>query len=164
MSKRRRRSGIGGFTQSFYPTTPSGQLTLSGVYEFGIEVSFLVPGAITGIQYYRSASETGTHTGRIWLSGGVLLQTVVFANESASGLQTQLLATPFPVDANTPYIVSINANASSQYVNTRFSAQSAGNLVAIRERYSTLGTNGVFPVNSFGTVSYLRDLIFTPGG
>ena len=54
----------------------------------GREVHSHRPGIITGLRYYKSAQDTGTHTGSLWTSTGTLLAHATFTNESASGWQT----------------------------------------------------------------------------
>ena len=54
-------------------------------------------GWITGIRFYKGASNTGTHIGSLWDSSGDLLGSVTFTNESASGWQEADFATPIAV-------------------------------------------------------------------
>jgi Ca2+-binding RTX toxin-like protein/uncharacterized protein YaiE (UPF0345 family) len=137
----------------------------NGDYEMGLEFTSAKAGQIDAIRYYKAASETGTHTGNIWSSTGVLLGSVVFANETASGWQEQLLATPITIAANSTYVVSVNAN--SYYVATSNGLTSTivnGDLSAVAD-----GSNGVynadpslFPTLSFNNTNYFRDIVFAP--
>ena len=49
-----------------------------------------VVGNVAGIRFYKGASNTGTHIGNLWDSGGALLASATFVNETASGWQTVL--------------------------------------------------------------------------
>jgi hypothetical protein len=74
--------------------------------ELGMAFTPSATGAVTGIRFYKGASNTGTHTGSIWTSAGTRLATVTFTNETASGWQTANLATPLTLTAGETYIVS----------------------------------------------------------
>ena len=63
-------------------------------------------GLITGLLFYKSAANTGTHVGAIWTSTGTPLGTATFTNETASGWQQVNFSPPVPVTANTTYIAS----------------------------------------------------------
>ena len=63
-------------------------------------------GTVTGIRFYKSAKNTGTHIGQLWTSSGQLLSSATFSGESASGWQTVTFATPVPINPNTTYIAS----------------------------------------------------------
>ncbi|MCY7276744.1 MAG: DUF4347 domain-containing protein, partial [Phormidesmis sp. CAN_BIN44] len=82
----------------------------AGDYELGMEFRGAKAGTIDAIRYYKAASETGTHTGKIWSSTGTLLTSVTFSNETASGWQQHTLATPLSIQANKNYVISVNAN------------------------------------------------------
>ena len=51
-------------------------------------------GTITGLRYYKSAQDIGTHTGSLWTSTGTLLANATFTNESARGWQTVTFTQP----------------------------------------------------------------------
>ena len=136
----------------------------NGDYELGMEFQSAKAGTISSIRYYKAASETGTHVGRIWSSNGTLLASVTFTNETASGWQEQALATPLTIAANTKYIVSVNAN--THYVATSNGLASTltnGDISAVAD-----GSNGVFnetpsafPTQSWNNTNYFRDIVFT---
>jgi hypothetical protein len=138
----------------------------AGDYELGMEFRSSKPGTIDAIRYYKAASETGTHTGRIWSAAtGQQLATVTFTNETGSGWQQQTLDTPLDIQANTTYIVSVNAN--THYVATSNGLATTltnGDLSAVAD-----GSNGVYnttpgslPIQSFNNANYFRDIVFTP--
>ena len=125
--------------------------------EVGTKFSADVDGQITGFKFYKGTANTGLHTGHLWTSGGGLLATATFTNETASGWQEVTLDTPVPVTANTTYIVSYHAPngnyaANSQYFTTGYdnaplhspaSDPSGGNGVY------NYGQSGTFPTNTF---------------
>jgi hypothetical protein len=63
-----------------------------------------------GVRFYKYAQNTGTHIGSIWTTDGTQLATVTFTNESASGWQQAVFATPVAITANTIYVVSYHTN------------------------------------------------------
>jgi hypothetical protein len=136
----------------------------AGDYELGMEFRTAKTGQISAIRYYKATSETGTHVGKIWSSTGQLLASVTFTNETASGWQQQTLATPLTIQANTTYVVSVNAN--SHYVATSNGLSTTltnGDISAIAD-----GSNGVFntdpgnfPTQSWNNSNYFRDIVFT---
>ncbi len=137
----------------------------NGDYELGMEFQSAKSGQINAIRYYKAASETGTHIGKIWSSTGQELASVTFANETAAGWQQQTLATPLTIAANTNYVVSVNAN--QYYVTTNNGIATTitnGDISAIAD-----GSNGVynetpstFPTQSYQNSNYFRDIVFTP--
>ena len=64
------------------------------------------PTAISGIRFYKASTNTGTHIGNLWTSGGQLLASATFTGESASGWQQVNFAQPVTVNKNTTYIAS----------------------------------------------------------
>jgi chitodextrinase len=134
-------------------------------YELGTKFQSSVDGTITAIRFYKSASETGTHTGRIWSSAGAQLASVTFANETASGWQTAQLAAPLAISANTIYVVSVNTGGT-YYVKTD---NGLGATVINSPLSTVIGSNGVygnvgvFPTSSYMNSNYFRDVVFTNG-
>ena len=109
-------------------------------------------GTITGIRYYKGASDTGTHTGSLWTSTGTLLTTATFINETSSGWQQVNFATPVSITAGTTYVASYHSNghytATSGYfatahVNGPLTAPSGNNGVY------AYGNGNLFPTSTF---------------
>ena len=48
----------------------------------GVKFTATENGYITGIRFYKGASNTGTHVGSLWTASGTLLGQVTFTNES----------------------------------------------------------------------------------
>src|SRR5262249_14889762 len=74
--------------------------------ELGVKFQSSVNGYITGLRFYKSAANTGIHTGSLWTTTGTWLGTVTFTNETASGWQEARLHRPVAITANTTYIAS----------------------------------------------------------
>jgi hypothetical protein len=134
-------------------------------YELGTLIQSDVAGQITGIRFWKDSHESGTHTGHIWSSSGTLLATVTFTAETASGWQSQTLATPLAITANTTYVVSVNTG------NTYYVASNSGlaSKITNNDLSSVVGDNGVyavagsFPSGSWESTNYFRDVTFQPG-
>ena len=62
--------------------------------ELGVKFTSDVNGLITGIRFYKGATNTGTHTGTLWSSAGAPLATATFTNETAVGLAAGELRRP----------------------------------------------------------------------
>lgn len=155
-------AGAGVFTTE----TPASPSVTDGVpYELGMKFQVAVAGKINGIRYYKASNEpaNGQHVGRIWTSGGTLLRSVTFVNETTSGWQTATFDPPLAVSAATTYVVSVNV--ASYYAVTASGLASAitnGNVSSVAD-----GSNGVFnttpgsfPTTSFGNGNYFRDVFF----
>lgn len=72
----------------------------------GMQFKSDVNGTVTGIRFYKSAANTGTHIGDLWDAAGTKLAEVTFTGETASGWQTQNLTTPIAITAGSTYTVS----------------------------------------------------------
>jgi hypothetical protein len=133
--------------------------------ELGMLFQSDIAGQITGIRFWKDASETGAHTGNIWSSTGTLLATVAFSNETASGWQVQSLATPLTIAANTTYVVSVNTG-NTYYVDTYSGlASKVTNLdlsSVVTTNNGVYGTSGTFPTSSYSNSNYFRDVVFVP--
>ena len=143
--------------------TPQGGAVRDGSVELGVRFVATEAGVITGIRYYRSAQETGTHTGSLWTASGALLATATFTDETGSGWQTVTFATPITVTAGTTYVASYHANGSYIADSNYFTIDHAnGPLTA------PAGANGVyayggtpaFPNQSYSNSNYWVDVIF----
>ena len=80
-------------------------------------------GYITGIEFYKGPTNTGSHVAHLWSSTGTLLGTASFSGESATGWQTATFTTPVAIQANTTYVASYyapngNYAGDSNYFNT----------------------------------------------
>lgn len=139
--------------------------------EIGVKFRSTVAGKITGIRFYKGASNTGTHVGTLWSSTGTQLGRATFTNETASGWQQVNFATPVSIAANTVYVASYHTNVGRYSIDENYfnnAGVSSPPLYALRNgesggngvyRYSS---NPVFPNSSYQSSNYWVDVVFTP--
>jgi hypothetical protein len=127
-------------------------------------------GTVTGIRFYKSAANTGTHVGSLWSSTGTLLGSGTFSNESASGWQTLTFTTPVTVTAGTRYVAGYLA-PNGHYAATPNGFASGvdnGPLQADASSGTTpngrffYGSTSTFPTNTFSATNYWVDVLFQP--
>ncbi|MFF7238849.1 DUF4082 domain-containing protein [Streptomyces collinus] len=121
--------------------------------ELGAKFRTTVAGSITGVRFYKSPANTGTHTGSLWTASGTRLATGTFTNETASGWQQLNFATPVTVKANTTYVASYFApNGGYSYDGGYFAGGDAGLAPLTALKSGTDGGNGVYhygPASAF---------------
>jgi hypothetical protein len=153
----------------FSPTTTPSIVTVNDTnsVELGVKFQASEDGEITGIRFYKSPMNTGTHEADVWSATGTLLATATFSNETASGWQQVDFSNPVAIAAGTTYVASYHTNGDySADPNLFATAQTSGLLTAPAS--STSGGNGVyaygssslFPTNSFNSTSYGVDVLF----
>src|SRR5262245_31272951 len=142
-----------------------------GAVELGVKFRSDVAGTITGIRFYKSAANTGTHVGNLWTTAGAKLGTVTFTGETASGWQQMNFATPVAIQANTVYVASYFAPNGHYSANLDYFATQGVDtppLHALADGVS--GGNGVyaygatstFPINTYRSQNYSVDVVFGP--
>ena len=137
--------------------------------ELGMKFQASVAGSITGIRFYKGATNTGTHVGRLWTSTGTVLGSVTFANETISGWQQATLGTPIQIQANTAYVVSYHTTTGNYAYDAPYFTAGVvnGPLSALAD--GTAGGNGVylygtggFPNQTWQASNYWVDVVFVP--
>jgi hypothetical protein len=129
-----------------------------------------VSGTICGLRFYKGGTQNGgTHEGHVWTSGGQLLASATFTNETASGWQQVNFATPVQIAANTVYIASYTAPQGRYAEDNNYFANAGidnGPLHVLQDGVS--GGNGVylygtggFPTNSHLSSNYWVDVVFS---
>lgn len=160
-------SATNGNPQSLFTTqVPVSDNVTDGVpYELGMKFRVTTPGQITAIRFWKSASETAVHVGRIWSSTGTLLASVTFTGETASGWQVQALSAPLNVQANTTYTVSVNIGLYYPFTLSGLATQiTNGNIQSVADgNNGVYGASGAFPTFSYQSSNYFRDVVFVPG-
>ncbi len=147
----------------FTTQTPSNaNATDNTAYELGMKFQSTKNGRITAIRYFKAASETGSHAGKIWSSTGSVLANVAFTSETASGWQQQALSTPINIQANTTYVVSVNVNSHFPIsYNALASSVVNGDLKSVADGNNAVyGSPGTLPTNSYQNSNYFRDIVF----
>ena len=131
-----------------------------------------VAGFITGLQFYKGATNTGTHIGNLWTNTGTLLATAIFASETASGWQQVSFASPVAIAANTTYVASYHTDAGNYAADQNYFTSTFNNppLHGMQDGGSG-GANGLFgygpsafPTGSFLSTNYYVDVTFTAAG
>ncbi len=139
--------------------------------ELGVKFRSSVAGTITGIRFYKTTGNSGTHIGELYSSTGTRLAQATFVGETASGWQQVLFATPVSISANTTYVAAYFSSAGN-YVSTSGYFASAvvnGSLTALAD--GTDGVNGsyrytttpAFPTTGYQKSNYWVDVIFNAG-
>ncbi len=135
--------------------------------ELGTKFTADVSGSVTGVRFYKSAENTGTHTGSLW-NAGKLLATVTFAGESESGWQQATFSTPVKINAGQTYVVSYHTTVGHYSLDSNyFDNQYRSGPLHVPASGTTSGGNGVyhygtsaFPNESFHAANYWVDLVF----
>ncbi|TWG92922.1 CshA-type fibril repeat protein [Mesorhizobium sp. J18] len=132
--------------------------------ELGLRFTVSSAGTITGMRYYKSAQDTGTHVGSLWSSTGTLLASATFTNETASGWQTVTFSQPVTLSAGQTYVASYHSNGFYSASPDYFTAPvTSGPLTAgTGAGVYAYGTNLTFPSQSFNNSNYWVDVIYTP--
>lgn len=134
----------------------------------GLRFTPTTDGFISGVRFYKSSANTGSHTGTLWSAQQQQLATVTFSAETASGWQTASFATPVPVTAGTSYVVSYTT-ATGRYSAADWFWASAGRTAAPLTVAGGFGatpagvysTNGGFPSDSYRGGNYYVDAVFS---
>lgn len=163
----------GGGASTIWPPTATPTIVAdpgTSAVELGLKFRSSVAGQVTGVRFYKSAQNTGTHVGKLWTSSGTLLATVTFTNETASGWQQANFATPVAIQPNTTYVVSYHCpNGGYSYDSNYFTASGVNSPPLRALQNGEDGTNGVyvygaggFPTNSWQAANYWVDVVFAP--
>ncbi|HET6515637.1 MAG TPA: DUF4082 domain-containing protein [Thermodesulfovibrionales bacterium] len=139
------------FTLWSNTTVPSVISTDTNAIEVGLKFRSDVNGYITGLRFYKGATNTGTHIGNLWTSMGTLLASVTFTNETASGWQQVALPTPVAINENTTYIASYHTNVGHYAVDSGYLSTSSYYNPPLRALQD--GTDGYNAVYHYGTTS-----------
>lgn len=140
--------------------------------ELGMKFRSVVAGQVTGVRYYKSTQNTGTHTATLWSRTGQLLASVTFPSNqnTGSGWKQANFATPVTIQANTTYVVTYHTNTGYYAGDKSYFAiaRTRGPLTALAD--GTDGGNGVyrygksrgFPTKSYAQSNYFVDIVFLP--
>ena len=93
----------------------------SNAVEVGVKFRSDEGGFITGLRFYKTPGNTGTHVGHLWTANGTQLAQATFTAETSSGWQEVSFASPVAIDANTTYVASYHApNGNYSFSNNYF--------------------------------------------
>ena len=136
--------------------------------ELGVTFTSSEAGFITGIRFYKSTANTGTHVGNLWTTGGTLLGSAIFIGESASGWQQVNFSSPVAVTANTTYVASYYAPAGHYSADAEFFGTAGVNNPPLQALANSVSPDGVytyssasaFPASSYNATNYSVDVVF----
>src|SRR5262249_28868723 len=112
--------------------------------EIGVKFRSDVGGTITGVRYYKSASDNTTHTGSLWSATGALLATGTFTGGTSTGWQQLTFTTPVSITANTTYIASHHGGGGYYASSSYFASAGVDNAPLHALKDGTDGVNGVY--------------------
>ena len=135
--------------------------------ELGVKFRADSNGSITGVRFYKSAANTGTHSGSLWSATGTRLAQATFQNESASGWQHVTFSSPVAVTAGTTYVASYHA-PSGRYAATSGAFSSAVDNPPLHALATGTSPNGVyaygttstFPNGTYNASNYWVDVLY----
>jgi len=140
--------------------------------EVGVKFRADYSGYITGIRFYKSSANTGTHVGNLWTTGGSLLGSATFTGESASGWQQVNFPTPIAITANTVYVASYFA-PNGHYSADSFFFETSGidnppihllqNGVSGGDGVYSYNSASIFPTQTYNSTNYWVDVVYIPG-
>ncbi|WP_240197266.1 N,N-dimethylformamidase beta subunit family domain-containing protein [Nonomuraea lactucae] len=136
----------------------------------GVKFNATTGGLVTGIRFYKSPLNIGTHTGSLWTSGGQLLASAPFINESPSGWQQVNFSTPVPIDANTTYVAAYHSTNGNYSITRPFFTTEYGRGSLVAPETASVGGNGVyrygstssFPNSTYQATNYWVTPLFSP--
>jgi hypothetical protein len=138
--------------------------------ELGLKLKADVSGQITGIRFYKDATNTGIHIGSLWDSNGKLLAQATFANETTSGWQRVNFVTPVAIAANTVYVASYHTYVGHYAVDINYFSTTGvdnpplhalGGGVSGGNGVYVYGTNSAFPSLTYQSSNYWVDVVFS---
>jgi hypothetical protein len=123
--------------------------------------------SVTGVRFYKSPDNVGTHVATLWDAAGNVLATATFANETASGWQTASFSAPVPVTAGQTYVASYFApNGNWSYrLGGLGSGMGASTDLLYAPPAGAVDGNGVyrfgggFPTGSYQGTHYFVDVV-----
>ncbi|MDR8414585.1 DUF4082 domain-containing protein [Nonomuraea sp. 3-1Str] len=134
----------------------------------GVRFRSIVAGTIRGIRFYKGPQNTGTHVGSLWTTGGQLLGSATFTNETASGWQQVLFNTPIRITPGTNYIASYMAPAGHFSYDQNYFTTTYQNPPLIAPASTATSGNGLYrysvdnkwPTETYKASNYWVDVVF----
>jgi len=162
------RSGAATTSYNFFGTTVPATIDKDpGAVELGIRFTTDVDGWVTGVRYYKSAANGGTHTGSLWSSSGTRLATATFAGETSTGWQSVSFASPVAVTAGTTYVASYHTSVGRYAVQENFFTSPLDRSPLHAPASTSAGGNDVykygsggFPNQTYKASNYFVDVSF----
>jgi hypothetical protein len=162
-----------GATSLWGPDTTPGTIDSNDpqAVEVGVQFRSATPGFISGVRFYKAATNTGTHIGSLWTAGGTLLAQATFSNESGSGWQQVAFSSPVAIAAGATYVAGYHTDtghysadegyfSTGDYTNSPLTAP-GGNPADPNGLYAYSATP-TFPAGTFNGSNYWVDVVYTP--
>ena len=132
----------------------------SATVELGARFKAAVNGTVSAVRFYKGTGNTGNHTGMLYGPTGILLKSVTFTGESATGWQQAMFSAPVAVTAGVTYTVSYVApNGRYAGDNNYQFPRVSGDLTALSGVYKY---GGGYPTSVWLSSNYYVDVVFTP--
>ena len=156
---------------TIWPATATPNVADAGAYpplELGVQFQSDSSGYISGIRFYKSAANTGTHVGNLWSSSGALLATAIFTSETATGWQQVNFPNPVAITANAVYVASYHTTVGHFALDQNYFAASGvdnpplhalpNNGVSMNGVYS-FAASSAFPSNTYNSSNLWVDVV-----
>jgi hypothetical protein len=145
--------------------------------EVGLKFTSEDFGTVSGLRFYKSALNTGTHIGSLWTAEGALLAQATFTSETSSGWQEVTFSQPVQINANTPYVVGYLAPkghysgdpyyfytppALGSHVLDSPPLHATPASATTMNGFYAYASTPTFPTSSFNATNYWVDPVFTP--
>ncbi len=161
--------------QTIWPGTATPVVSDNGAdspVELGVSFKSDVSGYISGVRFYKSVNNTGTHVGHLWSGTGTLLATATFTGESASGWQQVNFSNPVSITANTVYVASYYTTVGHYSADRSYFATSGtdnaplhalANANGVNDGPFAYGNGTTFPTSTYLATNYWVDVLFNAG-
>ena len=154
------------FAPTAVPANPSANDT--NPVELGVKFTSDTSGVITGLRFYKSALNTGTHVASLWSSTGTLLAQATFTAESVPAGRPSTFTPAVAVTANTTYVASYHTTAGHYAADQNYFNSAVNNPPLHGVSNGGSGGNGVyayaggstFPNSTYMASNYWVDPIF----
>jgi len=139
--------------------------------EYGVRFRADYDGYVTGIRFYKSSNNTGTHIGHLWSNAGTLLASTTFTNEGSSGWQQVTFSNPVAITANTTYVASYFTPTGHYSDTAGYFATSGADAPPLHFPADGIdGANGIysygpastFPTSTYKSTNYWVDVTYIP--
>ena len=135
--------------------------------ELGVKFKADSTGTVSGLRFYKAATNTGTHVGTLWSSTGTVLARATFTDESASGWQEVAFSAPVSVTSGTTYVASYYAPLG-HYSLTSHGFDNQFDHAPLHALGTSTSGNGVFvyagaptfPTGTYGASNYFVDVLY----
>ena len=125
--------------------------------ELGVKFTADTSGSVSGVRFYKSALNAGTHTGSLWSASGTRLATGTFTAETGTGWQDLTFAAPVGLTAGLTYVASYHTT-TGHYASTHQGFAAAVDNAPLHAPASTASSgNGVYRygASAFPNLTYL---------